>query len=63
MAFMFWYGGKLLADGELSVGDYFIIYMAAMFGGQAAGFAFGYFAGTFQTPPPPLSSMLVHPSY
>ncbi|KAK0609391.1 ABC multidrug transporter Mdr1 [Immersiella caudata] len=44
MAFMFWYGGKLLAEGELSVGDYFIIYMAAMFGGQGAGFAFGYFA-------------------
>jgi len=44
---MFWYGGKLLADGELSVGDYFIIYMAAVFGGQAAGFAFGYFAGMY----------------
>jgi len=67
MAFMFWYGGKLLAEGELDVGDYFIIYMAAMFGGQAAGFAFGYFAGRSQTPKSPLSlllpSMLAPPAH
>jgi ATP-binding cassette subfamily B (MDR/TAP) protein 1 len=45
MAFMFWYGGRLLSLGELRVDEFFIIYTAALFGGQAAGFAFGYFAG------------------
>lgn len=42
LALMFWYGGNLLADLELSVDDYFIIYTAILFGGQAAAFAIGF---------------------
>jgi len=46
MALLFWYGGRLLSFKELSVEQFFIIYTATLFGGQAAGFAFGYSAGT-----------------
>ena len=42
MALIFWYGGTLLADGEVSASDYFIVYAAIFFGGQAAAFALGY---------------------
>ncbi|KAF3913357.1 hypothetical protein ABW20_dc0105575 [Dactylellina cionopaga] len=42
MALLFWYGGILLSRNELSVENYYVIYIAAIFGGQAAGFAFGY---------------------
>lgn len=42
MALIFWYGGQLLSRHELSVDSYFIIYTAIMFGGQAAGFSFGF---------------------
>lgn len=38
----FWYGGRLVSFGELSVQKYFIIYTAIIFGGQGAGFIFGY---------------------
>lgn len=39
---VFWYGGRLVSFGELSVSTYFIIYTAIIFGGQGAGFIFGY---------------------
>ncbi|KAF3934517.1 hypothetical protein ABW19_dt0205961 [Dactylella cylindrospora] len=42
MALLFWYGSTLLIRNELSVEGYYIIYIAVLFGGQAAGFAFGY---------------------
>ncbi|OCK85136.1 ABC transporter [Lepidopterella palustris CBS 459.81] len=38
----FWYGGHLVSYGEMSVTQYFIIFTAIIFGGQAAGFMFGY---------------------
>jgi ATP-binding cassette subfamily B (MDR/TAP) protein 1 len=44
MALIFWYGGQLLSRYELSAENYFIVYTAIMFGGQAAGFSFGFSA-------------------
>ena len=43
MAFTFWYGGQLLGDHEYNVMQFFIIYIAIVQGGQAAGqfLAFG----------------------
>ncbi|KAH6666837.1 multidrug resistance protein 14 [Halenospora varia] len=38
----FWYGGRLVSFGEMTVGNYFIVYTAIIIGGQAAGFVFGY---------------------
>jgi ATP-binding cassette subfamily B (MDR/TAP) protein 1 len=42
MALAFWYGGRLVARREITVAQYFIVFIAIIFGGQAAGFAFGY---------------------
>jgi ATP-binding cassette subfamily B (MDR/TAP) protein 1 len=42
MALTFWYGGRLLSEGEYSSQQFFIIFVAIIFGGQAAGFLFGY---------------------
>lgn len=42
MALGFWYGSTLIASGEYSVGQFFRIYIAVVFGGQAAGQFFGY---------------------
>ena len=38
----FWYGGKLLSQGKLSVEVFFVVLIAIIFGGQAAGFLFGF---------------------
>lgn len=38
----FWYGGKLMADGETSTEKFFTVFMAVIVGGQAAGALFGY---------------------
>ena len=38
----FWYGGRLIVSGEYSVRQFFIIFIAVVFGGQAAGFLFGF---------------------
>lgn len=42
MALAFWYGGRLVARGEISVSRFFIVFVAIVFGGQSAGFTFGY---------------------
>lgn len=38
----FWYGGKLLSEGKLGVQAFFVVFIAIIFGGQAAGFLFGF---------------------
>lgn len=42
MALGFWYGSRLLAAGEYTTTQFFVIYIAVIFGGQAAGQFFGY---------------------
>jgi ATP-binding cassette subfamily B (MDR/TAP) protein 1 len=42
MALGFWYGSRLLASGEYDVKQFFVIFIAVIFGGQAAGQFFGY---------------------
>nr|POE79657.1 multidrug resistance protein 1 [Quercus suber] len=42
MALGFWYGSTLIASGEYTVQQFFRIYIAVVFGGQAAGQFFGY---------------------
>nr|POE66216.1 leptomycin b resistance protein pmd1 [Quercus suber] len=42
MALGFWYGSTLIASGEYTVEQFFRIYIAVIFGGQAAGQFFGY---------------------
>ncbi|PKS09589.1 hypothetical protein jhhlp_004207 [Lomentospora prolificans] len=37
MAFMLWYGGKLLAEGEYTTFQYLVVYIAVVQGGMAAG--------------------------
>lgn len=42
---VFWYGGQLVSRGQLGVQSFFLVYMAIIFGGQGAGFIFGYSSG------------------
>jgi ATP-binding cassette subfamily B (MDR/TAP) protein 1 len=42
MALAFWYGGQLIADSEYSTEQFFVIYIAIDFGGEAAGQFFAY---------------------
>ncbi|CZR52634.1 related to multidrug resistance protein [Phialocephala subalpina] len=42
MALGFWYGSRLIADGEYTVSQFYVIFIAVVFGGQAAGQFFGY---------------------
>ena len=42
MGLAFWYGGRLLLRGEYNPTDFFVIFVAIIFGGQAAGFLFGF---------------------
>jgi ATP-binding cassette subfamily B (MDR/TAP) protein 1 len=42
LALAFWYGGKLLSQGEMSVAAFFTVFIAVIFGGQAAGAIFGF---------------------
>ncbi|KAL2828556.1 P-loop containing nucleoside triphosphate hydrolase protein [Aspergillus pseudoustus] len=42
LALIFWYGVRLLSRGEYSVQTFFMVFVAVIFGGQAAGFLFGY---------------------
>ncbi|KAL4723241.1 hypothetical protein ACLX1H_009731 [Fusarium chlamydosporum] len=42
MALGFWYGSRLIADGEYTVPQFFVIFLAVVFGGQAAGQISGY---------------------
>ncbi|KAL3465727.1 P-loop containing nucleoside triphosphate hydrolase protein [Aspergillus heterothallicus] len=46
LALIFWYGVKLLSQGEYSVQTFFMVFVAVIFGGQAAGFLFGYTVNT-----------------
>lgn len=46
MGLAFWYGGKLLFEGEYNATDFFLIFVAIIFGGQAAGFLFGFTLNT-----------------
>lgn len=42
MALGFWYGGRLLADGEYNTNQFFVIYVAIVFGGEAAALLFSW---------------------
>ena len=42
MALAFWYGGRLMTFGEYNSEQFFVIFIAVVFGGQAAGFLFGF---------------------
>ncbi|KIX01202.1 uncharacterized protein Z518_08927 [Rhinocladiella mackenziei CBS 650.93] len=42
MALGFWYGSRLLSTGEYSVTQYYTVFMAVLFGGQAAGQIFAH---------------------
>ena len=46
LALVFWWGGKLLSQNEYNVQEFFMVFIAVIFGGQAAGFMFG---STLQT--------------
>jgi ATP-binding cassette subfamily B (MDR/TAP) protein 1 len=42
LALGFWYGSRLVASGEYSSEQFFVVFIAVVFGGQAAGQFFGY---------------------
>ena len=42
MALGFWYGAQLLADGEYTATQFYVIFIGVLFAGQAAGQFFGY---------------------
>ena len=42
MALGFWYGSRLLVSGEYTTEQFFVIFIAVVFGGQAAGQFFSY---------------------
>ena len=42
MALAFWYGGKLLASREYTTNQFFVIYTAIIFGGEAAAMFFAW---------------------
>ena len=42
MALGFWYGSRLIASGEYSVTQFFVIFLAVIFSGQGAAQFFGY---------------------
>lgn len=42
LALAFWYGGKLLSQEEMSTAAFFTVFIAVIFGGQAAGAIFGF---------------------
>ncbi|KAK4539862.1 hypothetical protein LTR36_010323 [Oleoguttula mirabilis] len=42
MALGFWYGSQLIVRGEYTVTQFFVIFIAVVFGGQAAAQYFGY---------------------
>ncbi|KAL5043626.1 hypothetical protein BDW71DRAFT_216223 [Aspergillus fruticulosus] len=46
LGLIFWYGVKLLSQGEYNVETFFMVFVAVIFGGQAAGFLFGYTVNT-----------------
>ncbi|KAJ3500047.1 hypothetical protein NM208_g17235 [Fusarium decemcellulare] len=44
MALGFWYGSRLISTGEYSNTQFFVVFLAVLFGGQAAGQVFGLLA-------------------
>lgn len=42
MALGFWYGSRLLASGEYTTEQFYVIFLGVLFAGQAAGQFFGY---------------------
>ncbi|WEW57796.1 multidrug-resistance transporter mdr5 [Emydomyces testavorans] len=46
MALAFWYGGRLMTFGEFGPETFFVVFVAIVFGGQAAGFIFGFTLNT-----------------
>ncbi len=44
-ALAFWYGGKLLSEGEYDVTTFFIVFISVVMGSHAAGFLFGFTSG------------------
>ncbi|EER24151.1 ABC transporter, putative [Coccidioides posadasii C735 delta SOWgp] len=46
MALAFWYGGRLLTFNEYDAETFFVVFVAVIFGGQAAGFLFGFTLNT-----------------
>ncbi|KAI9801893.1 MAG: hypothetical protein M1833_002207 [Piccolia ochrophora] len=42
MALGFWYGGQLLASGEYTTEQFYVIFIGVLFAGQAAAHFFGY---------------------
>lgn len=42
VALVFWYGTVLVAQGDISVRSFFIVFVATIVGGQSAGFMFGF---------------------
>ena len=42
VALGFWYGGKLIADGEFSMFQFFVCFTAIIFGAQSAGVVFSF---------------------
>lgn len=42
MALGFWYGSRLIASGQYTSAQFYLVFLAVMFGGQAAGQIFGY---------------------
>ncbi|WPG98770.1 Hypothetical protein R9X50_00156600 [Acrodontium crateriforme] len=42
MALGFWYGSRLIVRGEYTVTQFFVVFIAVVFGGQAAAQFFGY---------------------
>jgi ATP-binding cassette, subfamily B (MDR/TAP), member 1 len=45
MALAFWYGGQLVARSEYRTEQFYVIYLAILFGGEAAAQFFGYTPG------------------
>jgi ATP-binding cassette subfamily B (MDR/TAP) protein 1 len=41
----FWYGGKLMYEGKYNVTEFFIVFIAVVYGAHAAGYLFGFTSG------------------
>jgi len=59
MALAFWYGGQLLARRELSAYEYFVVFIAVVAGGEAAG---EFFASTNSTYSPFMFNRIIFSS-
>lgn len=42
MALGFWYGSRLIASGEYTINQFYVVFLAVLFGGQAAGQIFAF---------------------